>query len=279
MEMFACGVDAPQQSPADLDAQSLCASAMSDPDPSPETAGVLLAVNSTSAASLEQDAKLAPELVQSIERHRVGPDGIFGTEDDDLFESFDQLANIGGFDEQACVKLVALAKQEGTLSEEETTSSALSAAPANGTLELDCTDLTPAARNYAVQHGYCPGSTSSGGTVTQAPQGTVVGNCGSSYLNMGDVLRNHGQTRFQFGGHSTRGSIVAAHYRIPWLNYDHLNRGALTGTHFQFNASWDQIRYANTRNGLVCGNLFGYVILWWGGRCNLGGAGSCGEIR
>jgi hypothetical protein len=117
--------------------------------------------------------------------------------------------------------------------------------------------------SYAVAHGYCPASTSSG----VSPQNTVGGNCGDSYLYMSNARA--GYARFHYGFYSTDGTVYYRDLVVSWTNWTHLNYGNYTDATYMWNAGYDTTKTLYTKTGYVSGVLSGEVYLWWGGICSI----------
>jgi hypothetical protein len=133
-------------------------------------------------------------------------------------------------------------------------------------MALDCVNLTPTAREYALTNKIC---TPDGKAVQSdvSTNGTVEGTCGTSWIYIFNAYR--GMARFLYGYNSTQGAVAAHWLTINWANWtrgtanNFGDSGSPLSSYFQ-NA---QNKYTDT--GWVNTALSGTVLLWWGGTCTL----------
>ena len=88
-------------------------------DGSPEALGVLKLVNTADFATLDDDVRLDRRAATNIVDHRQGPDGIDGTEDDDLFDDLSELDAVKFVGKRAFARLLAYAEANGFFPEPE----------------------------------------------------------------------------------------------------------------------------------------------------------------
>lgn len=124
-----------------------------------------------------------------------------------------------------------------------------------------CTGNTPAVQTYLVKHRLC---TSSKGT---SPDNTVGGNCGLSWIY--GTNQGGGQVRWSIGGTSILGGIVWVAPTVKWFGGANGNGRYSTSYPWFNNPLWALPVYANSGRGRVEGDLSGFVILWFGGTCNI----------
>lgn len=133
---------------------------------------------------------------------------------------------------------------------------------------LNCTDMTPEVHQYAVDHKYCPASGDAG------TNNTVVGNCGSSYIDIFDDFPGDYQGRVEYGFVSAMGTVV---YRTLGISWSYTPDGIGTGGPIfglytdvspMFDVSYAGRAYAleNYPGGWAV-ELLGGVNLLWGGSC------------
>ena len=84
-------------------------------DGTPDAVGVLAFVNdeATSVNTLDIDAKLDIRAARGIIHHRNGPDGVYGTRDDELFKTIAQLDAVKWVGGRAIGRLVAFSQNRG----------------------------------------------------------------------------------------------------------------------------------------------------------------------
>jgi hypothetical protein len=138
--------------------------------------------------------------------------------------------------------------------------------PAEMTTEmtLDCVDMTPKARQYALSHGYCPKTVASGSV---EPYNTVSGNCGSSWIYI-YPWGYAGEANVKYGFSSSKGTVVHRYLNGYWDSSNGLD-GAWTDSGFMASSSYSKTRTINAGRGWMYASLSGYVTLWWGGTCYL----------
>jgi hypothetical protein len=131
-------------------------------------------------------------------------------------------------------------------------------------MTLDCVDLTPKARQYALSHGYCPKTVASGSV---EPYNTVSGNCGSSWIYI-YPWGYAGEANVKYGFSSSKGTVVHRYLNGYWDSSNGLD-GAWTDSGFMASSSYSKTRTINAGRGWMYASLSGYVTLWWGGTCYL----------
>lgn len=143
---------------------------------------------------------------------------------------------------------------------------ATASGPATSTttsMYLACSQLSPTAGQYAVQHGFCTEAQIDGQV---GPDNTVGGNCGTSTLTFYNQ-KNGGWMTIYEAATSTEGPIVYAAWAVYWSNLNTGGYGSKGGTMVTLGSSWWHWDSAWTRNGLIEGSMQGYVRLIWGGVC------------
>lgn len=130
-------------------------------------------------------------------------------------------------------------------------------------LRLNCTTMTKEARAYATKHRLCPSG--SGGV---QPDDTVFGNCGSSTLFVNQGYAS-GIARFDEAVGSTLGGITRVNYNLAWMNWSTTQGYSYNNGQWNWGTTWTNSDYFNTQLGYVTGSLGGYVVLVWGGTCDI----------
>jgi hypothetical protein len=128
-------------------------------------------------------------------------------------------------------------------------------------MTLNCASLSAAAKRHAAAHGDCAAGP------TARPDTTVSGDCGESWLYMGNA--GNGDAQFYYGFQSTLGNVVYRALNVTWLNWNDNYSDGL----YDFGGMNDSF-YANSRAefagaGFVTGVMSGEVLLWWGGICTI----------
>ncbi len=129
-------------------------------------------------------------------------------------------------------------------------------------MTLDCSSMSKSVHAYAVAHNYCPALSGS-----VAPDNTTVGDCGSSALAMANYGHNYAQ--FSYGFHSTEGNVVYRSLGINWTNWNTGGSGSFGDSNWMNNSFYSTTRNQLTYSGFVTGSMSGWVLLWWGGTCNI----------
>jgi hypothetical protein len=155
-----------------------------------------------------------------------------------------------------------------------TAASAAPATPGTGTakqvratMTLNCAALAPDKRQFAVDHQYCPPVTAAEKSGGVGAQNIVPGTCGTSWLWIWD--RGQGVAEFDFGAHSTQGSITEVSWNIPWYNYRTGVANAFGDASWPWSSQWDDSVRIWTDTGRVSATLTGTAILWWGATCDI----------
>jgi hypothetical protein len=133
---------------------------------------------------------------------------------------------------------------------------------------LDCVNMTAEVHKYAVEHKYCSAN-GEAGTDT-----TVVGNCGSSYIDIFDDFPGDLQGRVSYGFTSFQGTVVQRTLGIYW-SYTPAGIGTggpifglYTDSALMFDVSYAGTAYAlESAPGAWSVQLLGGVTLLWGGKC------------
>lgn len=133
-------------------------------------------------------------------------------------------------------------------------------------MALDCVNLTPTAREYALTNNIC---TADGKAVQHdvSTQDSAAGPCGISWIYIYSAGR--GDARIRYGYESSQGAVAAHFLTIGWANW---TRG--TSLTFEDDGSPFSSYYQNTQTkytdtGYVNVALSGSVLLWWGGTCSV----------
>jgi hypothetical protein len=107
--------------PSPIDEADLDAEARIIEDGTPEAAGVLDFVNSgrTTFVTLDEEVGLDARAARNVIAHRDGKDQTFGTADDDLFDSIDELDGIAYVGDAALAALLQSARELGWISSDE----------------------------------------------------------------------------------------------------------------------------------------------------------------
>jgi hypothetical protein len=130
-------------------------------------------------------------------------------------------------------------------------------------MTLDCAKLAGSAASYAHEHGYC---TSKQHGIT--PDNAVVGDCGTSFIYL--TNGGGGDGRFAYGFASSQGEVVYRGLTVTWVNWSRTNYGgSFPDNSFMASPNYSTLRVDYTASGYVTTNLSGYVVLWWGGTCDL----------
>ncbi len=137
-------------------------------------------------------------------------------------------------------------------------------APMQGELRLNCTQMTAKARQYATEHKLCPPKAPGG----VQPNNTVYGSCGSStlFINQGYAT---GIARTDEAVASTLGGIVYVSFQINWTNWSTASSGSYSDGVGTWGTTWTRSDYFNTGTGYVTASMGGYVVLVWGGTCDI----------
>ncbi len=134
-------------------------------------------------------------------------------------------------------------------------------------LALDCTHMTAQVHQYAVAHGYCA-AVGSTGTATPNSRGTANGTCGDSWIQIDNLA--HGNARFTWGFDSLDGAVAYRGLAVSYLNELFGNYGGWNDGSVMLSSSYSsKPRNVGTGQGNVFGDVSGYVVLWWGGSCDL----------
>jgi hypothetical protein len=133
-------------------------------------------------------------------------------------------------------------------------------------LTLDCVNMTAQARQYAVAHHYCPAA--GAGTAMPYSTGYASGDCGTSFISIVD--EGGGYARFSWGFSSSLGTVAYRGLGVNWLNERFGNFGGWPDNKFMWSSGYSSTpRTVGTGEGNVFGDVTGYVVLWWGGTCDL----------
>jgi len=133
---------------------------------------------------------------------------------------------------------------------------------------LDCVNMSAEVREYAVDHKYCSASGDVGTNTT------VVGNCGSSYIDIFDDSPGDLLGRVSYGFTSFQGTVVSRNLGIYWsytpsgINTGGPIFGLYTDSALMFDVSYAGTAYAvESAPGAWSVELLGGVTLVWGGQC------------
>ncbi len=116
------------------------------------------------------------------------------------------------------------------------------------------------------QYGYCPhiGTTSAAAVL---PGSTTSGNCGSSWLLRWDA--SGGNADFSYGFQSLLGNVVYRSLGINWNNWSTGGSGSFGDSGWMNNSYYNNTQTQYTAPGFVMGTMNGWVLLWWGGTCDI----------
>jgi hypothetical protein len=137
--------------------------------------------------------------------------------------------------------------------------------------KLNCSSMPAKAHRYAVDHNYCPAIGDQA-----SPQNTIVGNCGSAWIDIIDAVPGDRLARVQWGVTSSQGTMVWRQFVVSWtITVPGLDGpipflGSFPDIGPMFNFTYSAIGTANLggyTRGLVSVNLNGTVELLWGGTC------------
>lgn len=129
-------------------------------------------------------------------------------------------------------------------------------------MTLNCGHLTTAAASYAVRNGYCR---TAGGRLI--PNDVATGDCGDSVLYMNNA--QGGNARFTYGFDSTAGEVIYRSLDVSWVNWSKNLSSNFPDNSFMGSSHYANQRTDYTASGFVTGVLSGYVVLWWGGTCDM----------
>ena len=162
-----------------------------------------------------------------------------------------------------CAAITTIALLIPGTSQASTTPSAVQRKVA-GQLTLDCADMNTKALSYAVAHHYC---TSSGKNVL-SPDGEVTGNCGSSFMTVSDGGR--GTAELDWGFESTAGIVIQHTLSVSWNNLSMVGlHGSFRDDGVMFAADYENLKDVFSGHGFVHAKLSGFVLLIWGGVCQI----------
>jgi hypothetical protein len=133
-------------------------------------------------------------------------------------------------------------------------------------LTLDCANMSKQVHRYAVAHHYC--TATGAGVVSPDSTGEESGDCGSSYITINN--QGGGYAGFSWGFASSLGPVVYRGLEVNWVNELFGNSGGWPDGSAMLGSNYSSpVRRVGTGQGNVFGDVGGYVVLLWGGTCDL----------
>lgn len=126
-------------------------------------------------------------------------------------------------------------------------------------MQLDCSNLSGSALEYAQQHDYCPSDDE------VAASDSRSGTCGWTMLYIQNLGR--GQASFSMGVGSYLGAISQLYFNTVWTNWSNGSTGSVSDFAFPNATTWTGTRIRYTGPGFVSSTMTGYAKLWWGANC------------